>query len=549
MNHGKKLALLLALIMSLSFVFTACNSEKNKEAKDTKTITEDTVDTDKKENEKKVLKICTANELTNLTTLTMNKENNVACNLIYETLVSYEDGKIVPKLADSWEWQNDGKTLVFKLKDGVTFSDGETFNAEAVKKVLDFDHSNPNFAGIRGVAEIESTEVIDDHTIAIHYENPSMFYLNSFCFQNVLGIPSPKVFTEGNFETFSENVGTGPYVYEEFKSGDYTRFVKNENYHGEEPYYDEVIIKYIPDASSRLQALQKGEIDLIYGSDLISYDDFENASHMDGVTGVVNENISLTKNLILNPASNCLKDLKVRQGINYAINKKDIVDSLTYGNEEVAYSLFPKTTAYSDVSYEEDYHYDVDKAKELLDSAGWALNESTGIREKDGQALKLQYVYWPDLSLAKETALAIKTQLKEVGIDVETIEKDQMSWWTDGVKGDYDVTTWFTEGSYTEPHKFLQESITEMDPHLVPLQTLEDSNIYIDAIKKASVSVEEEEVKESIQKALKYSHDHAIDLPLSYAKDMILFRDDKVKGYEFTSAPQFFDISHVEPIK
>ena len=159
--------------------------------------------------------------------------------------------------------------------------------------------------------------------------------------------------------------------------------------------------------------LYKGEVDLIYGSDLISYDDFENASKMTGVTGVVNNNRTLTKNLILNPNKEELKDLKVRQAINYAINKKVIVDSLTYGNEEVAYSLFPKETPYCNISYETQYNYDIGKANQLLDEAGWALNESTGIREKDGLPLKLQYVYWSDLSLAKETALAIKTQLKK----------------------------------------------------------------------------------------------------------------------------------------
>ncbi|MGI6462157.1 MAG: ABC transporter substrate-binding protein [Candidatus Scatomorpha sp.] len=532
MKKLKGTILLFVLVMSLALMLTACGNKTNGD------VSED----------KKVLTLCTAKELTNLTTLTMNKENNIACGLIYETLVSYENGKIVPKLAESWEWQNEGKTLIFKLKEGVTFSDGEKFNAEAVKKILDFDHSNPNFGGIRGVAEIESTEVLDESTIAVHYENPSKFYLNAFCFQNVLGMPSPNVITEGNFETFPENIGTGPYIYEEFKSGDYTKFVKNENYHGEKPYYDEVIIKYIPDASSRLQALQKGEVDLIYGSDLISYDDFENASKMTGVTGVVNNNRTLTKNLILNPNKEELKDLKVRQAINYAINKKDIVDSLTYGNEEVAYSLFPKETPYCNISYETQYNYDIGKANQLLDEAGWALNESTGIREKDGLPLKLQYVYWSDLSLAKETALAIKTQLKKVGIEVETIEKDQMSWWTDGVKGEFHLTTWNTEGSYTEPHKFLQESITEMDPHLMPLQTLEDSNVYIDSIKLASVSIDEGKIEESIQTALRYSNDNAMDLPLSYSKDLILFRNDKIKGYNFTSTPQFFNVNSVEPV-
>lgn len=73
-------------------------------------------------------------------------------------------------------------------------------------------------------------------------------------------------------------VGTGPYVYEEIVDGDYVRFVRNENYWGEQPYYDEVIVKYIPDASARLQALQSGEIDLIYGSALLTWDDYQQAT-------------------------------------------------------------------------------------------------------------------------------------------------------------------------------------------------------------------------------------------------------------------------------
>lgn len=543
---SKKFAILLALVMCFSVVLSACGKTGDESSSSQKN--EKITEIEKPEEENKILTLCTAKELTNLTTLTMNKENNMACGLIYETLVGYDNGEIVPKLADSWEWENDGKTLIFKLKQGVNFSDGEKFNAESVKEILDFDHSNPNFAGIRSVAEIKSTEVLDEYTLAINYEHPSEFYLNGFCFQNVLGMMSPKVFTEGNFESFDGNIGTGPYIYEEFKSGDYTRFVRNENYHGEKPYYDEIIIKYIPDASSRIQALKKGEIDLIYSSDLISYDDFKNASNIEGITGLVNEDRTLTKNLILNPGKEELEDLKVRQAIYHAINKKDIVESLTYGYEEVADSLFPAEVPYCDINYDTQYNYDVEKANQLLDEAGWKLNESTGIREKDGQPLKLEYVYWPDLILAKETALAIKTQLKDVGIEVDTIGKDQMTWWTEGIKGQFHLTTWNTEGSYTEPHKFLQESITGMDPHSMPLQTLEDSSSYIDAVNLASTTKDKKEVEESIKTALLYSHNNCMDLPLSYSKEMILFRNDKIKDYKFTSTPQFFDVRGLEPV-
>ena len=91
---------------------------------------------------------------------------------------------------------------------------------------------------------------------------------------------SPAVLEEGNYQSMNGVVGTGPYVYEEIVDGDYVRFVRNENYWGEQPYYDEVIVKYIPDASARLQALQSGEIDLIYGSALLTWDDYQQATSL-----------------------------------------------------------------------------------------------------------------------------------------------------------------------------------------------------------------------------------------------------------------------------
>ena len=79
---------------------------------------------------------------------------------------------------------------------------------------------------------------------------------------------------EGDFQTVQGYAGTGPYIYEEYVSGEYTRFVRNENYWGEEPYFDEIIAQYIPDSTSRLQALQTGEIDLVYSGSMISYQDY-----------------------------------------------------------------------------------------------------------------------------------------------------------------------------------------------------------------------------------------------------------------------------------
>ena len=495
----------------------------------------------------KVLTVVTAKELDSLTTLTMNKENNIACGLVYETLVGYEDDKIVPRLAESWSWDESNTVLTFKLRGGVTFTDGTAFNAQSVKAILEFDKSNPNFSGIKGIYNIESVEAVDENTVAVHYAAPCFSYINDFCFQNVAGMMSPNIFEAENFQTFKDVVGTGPYVRKEMISGDSTRFVRNENYWGEAPYYDEVVVKYIPEASSRLQALQTGEVDLIYGADLLSYDDYNQALSLDGVKGAINDGNTLTRNLVLNASSPMLKDLKVRQAIAYAINKKEITEGLTYGYEAPATTLFSTGAPYTDNTYNTNWNFNLDKANSLLDEAGWALNKSTGIREKNGQKLSLNYTYWTDLSLAQNIALSIKTQLAKAGIDVTTTGQDQMTWWTEGVAGNYDITTWNTEGSYTEPHKFLQESLGA-DPHAVSLQALTDFKKYSDAVNQFSTSADPSLVQSAVATALNISNDNVIDLPVSYAKDLVVFNSSKVAGYSFSSVPQFFDIDNVQPV-
>ena len=331
------------------------------------------------------LTICTAKELDNLTTLTMNKENNIACGLVYETLVAYENGEIVPKLAEEWHWDETDTVLTFKLHQGVMFTDGTEFNAESVKAILEFDRSNSNFSGIKGIYNIQSVEAIDEYTVAVHYEAPCFSYLNDFCFQNVAGMMSPKIFEAGNFQTFKDVIGTGPYVRAEIISGDCTRFVRNENYWGEAPYYDEVTVKYIPEASSRLQALQTGEVDMIYGAELMTFDDYNQAITLEGIAGEINEGNTLTRNLVLNAARPILGDVKVREAIAYAINKREITEGLTYGYEAPATVLFSQGAPYTDINYKIMRNFDLNKAKTLLDESGWVMNEKTGFREKNGK--------------------------------------------------------------------------------------------------------------------------------------------------------------------
>ena len=206
-------------------------------------------------------------------------------------------------------------------------------------------------SNISAAAKLESIEVVDEYTVTFRYPNAYFAYLMDFCYPETMVLVSPAVLEEGNYQSMNGVVGTGPYVYEEIVDGDYVRFVRNENYWGEQPYYDEVIVKYIPDASARLQALQSGEIDLIYGSALLTWDDYQQATSLPNIAGAVAESDSKTRNLVLN-ASGVLSDLKVREAVAYAIDKETLSEGLTYGEETPADHLFPDGIPYTDVEPE-----------------------------------------------------------------------------------------------------------------------------------------------------------------------------------------------------
>ncbi len=235
------------------------------------------------ETSEKVLNIATIGETTTLSPLYMIADNRPTQKLLYEGLVKYVDGEIQPVLAEDWKLSDDGTQLTFYLRKGVTFHDGEPFNAEAAIANIESWHINPSFTSLPGVVNYTNIEAVDEYTIRLTYDTPYFAYINDFCWPDVCTMISPKQITQGDFQTVNGYAGTGPYIYDEYVAGQYTTFVRNENYWGEQPYYDKIVAKYIPDNASRVQALKTGEIDLIYGSAELSYEDYNQATAIDGI--------------------------------------------------------------------------------------------------------------------------------------------------------------------------------------------------------------------------------------------------------------------------
>ncbi len=526
---SKLLALCICLVLFCT-VFAGCSNTSSE---------------DFSENETKTLTLAVGAELTTLYPFNMDAQNLSATRLCYEGLVNYKDGKIEPWLAESWEFSEDGCALTFKLRNDVTFHDGEKFNAQAVKENFISKKENPNYRAWMGVVNTKEIEVVDDYTVTFHYDAPYFGYLNDFAYREVMVCVSPQVIEKGNFQTMKGVIGTGPYIYSEVKNGEYVKFVKNESYWGEKPYYDEIVVKYIPEASARLLALQKGEIDMIYGSSLISWDDYNQATSHENIKGIVSPVDTKTVGLVLNAANSMLSDKSVREAIAYGIDKQAICDGLFYGNQNPALDLFPDGNFLSDVKLNVVRTYDKEKAEQLLDSAGWEMNASTGLREKDGKPLSFKLTYNSGEAMNKMLATTIKSQLKEIGIDVQTQGQDMMTWWKEGVAGNYGLIIWGTEEN-TEPQIYFPKMINS-SPHTPSLTAIEGSGKFLEAIEESLVTNDQAKVNELFSMILNFSNDNVLELPIYYVKDMILFNKDKIEDYTFTDTPIMFEIDNIKP--
>ncbi len=508
------LGLALAAVMCMGLLAGCGGTPSNSDTAD---------ETSGTETSEKVLNIATIGETTTLSPL------------YYEGLVKYVDGEIQPVLAEDWELSEDGTQLTFYLRQGVTFHDGEPFNAEAAIANIESWHINPSFASLPGVVNYTNIEAVDEYTIRLTYDTPYFAYINDFCWPDVCTMISPKLITQGDFQTVNGYAGTGPYIYDEYVAGQYTTFVRNENYWGEQPYYDKIVAKYIPDNASRVQALQTGEIDLIYGSAELSYEDYNQATAIEGIEGKFAPSGSTIRNIILNFNGN-LADLSVRQALAYAIDKEAISEGLTYGYEPVANTIVPEGTPYSDICGTVEYSYDVDKANQLLDDAGWKMNESTGIREKDGTPLHVVFTCPTDDSTIGSIATLIQSQLAEVGIEVEIKSMEKMEWYASYMEPTgWDITA-MTAGffNYAMPQCWFSAMMAQM-PEDVSIPLLDNSDEFISALSEFKTCNDDTRLRELFELLINTDLDQVLDVPLTHQMDMIVYNTDKIADYNFAS--------------
>lgn len=344
---------------------------------------------------------------------------------VFDPLIYQEAGtlELYPGLAESWEASEDGKEYTFHLRQGVTFHDGEPFNAEAVKFTFDsiVDPDLKSLAAIGYLGPYVETQIIDEFTCKVVFSEPYAPFLNNLT-HSVLSPVSPKA--GANYTDFAFHpVGTGPFKFKELipqvsltleRNPDYNwgpSFWKNQG----PAWLDEVVFRFVPSSelATRLGLLEVEEVQLTYG---VAPQELTNLQS-EGYYQVLLPDVPGSPQIFpLNCAKPPTDDILVRKAMYHAIDMESIIQTLWYGGRKTAQGPLSSPTIGYTSKVENFYPYDPEKAKELLEEAGWKVG-SDGIREKDGQ--KLQVLTIITGGVEGKNAELVQAYLREVGFDNE----------------------------------------------------------------------------------------------------------------------------------
>ncbi|MBI3998941.1 MAG: ABC transporter substrate-binding protein [Armatimonadetes bacterium] len=292
-------------------------------------------------------------------------------NYFYETLVGYDTAKseIVPSLATRWQVSRDGLTYTFTLRRGVAFHDGTPMNAAAVKFTLERLLDPKVRVALRGLyTPMKTIEAVGEDTVRITLSQPSPGFLANLTIDTAQIVSPAAVARAGDrFTVAPIGAGTGPYIFKEWRRGDSILVERNPNYWGKKPVFEEVVFRVVPDAGTRLTQLLAGDVHMAM---LPPAPDVKGLRKNPRVNVIEAPSIRVIF-LLMNNRWGPFKDARVRQAMNYAINKKAILASILFDLGTVVDSpCVPAQFGYHKVQ-EGGYPFNPIKAKQLLAEAGY----------------------------------------------------------------------------------------------------------------------------------------------------------------------------------
>ena len=357
--------------------------------------------------------------------LIITNDKNEFIPVLAKEIPTFENGGVVKNADGTYD-------MTWHLQEGVLWHDGVEFTAEDVKFTLDFVHNTPAVYNQSEYNKIIKATIVDKYTIVFTWDDLYTFYPGIF--EAML----PKHVLENlswdeiaRYEPYNrgpEFIGTGPFMFEEWKSGEYIRIVRNPNYwRGEQyPLIDEMVWQFIPDQTARFNAMKSGAYH-IGQIEATQVKDFNvKGLHVE----MIPSNVFYYVDLNVTPNGGrpeLFGDVRVRKALYQAIDRKAIVDQLLEGTVEIANSPIPPTSGYHNPNISAP-KYDPENAKKLLAEAGWKDTNGDGILDKNG--VKFSFTFMNRSGRADRIAIAqvVQAQLKQIGIEVNMKEYEAAAW-------------------------------------------------------------------------------------------------------------------------
>lgn len=456
-----------------------------------------------------------------------------AQGMVFEPLVVNTREGIRPCLAERWEISADGTVYTFHLRRGVRFSDGEPFTADVVKLNMDAIMDNRSrHAWLDLTNALAACEVVDDYTCRLVLKHPYYPTLTELGLLRPFRFLSPRCFIDGRTKDgVTGLIGTGPWILAEHREDRYALFTANPHYWGPKPRLSAVRWKVIPDHQSILMALQKGDIDLVFGADgdMLNLDAFA-ALQRDGRYATALSRPVASRALLLNAHQPFTRERAVRRALQYAVDKAGIAEGVLNGSESVAHTLLDPGVPYCDVPLERRT-YDPEKAAALLDAAGWTL-ASDGWRYKDGERAVVRLSYNADNAQERTISEFVQANLKEIGVEMRIIGEEKQAFLDRQKRGDFDLQYSLSWGTPYDPQSYLSSWRVPAHGDYQAQRGLERKP-WLDATISRLMSETDEAARRAMyREILTYVHDKAIYLPLTTSRTKAVYAN-ALKGVEF----------------
>jgi peptide/nickel transport system substrate-binding protein len=462
---------------------------------------------------------------------------------IYDTLLGWDKDTMepVPALATEWSVSEDGLTWTFKIRDDVTWSDGQPLTARDIAFTFNFILEN-NFSALTSYLTFtDEITAPDDTTLVWKTTKPTTAPIAPpFIFiipEHVWGGMSKEEAKQ--FPNFPDTVGSGPFRLVEWKKGDFWRLEANEDYWGGAPVIDELVFRVFKNDEAMVQALRAGEIDIAYGIPPTLFASLQGAP---GITTHVGAALGFTqmsfgqcfwegkpcKGATHHPA---LADLDVRRAVAMAIEKQALVDRVLGGFGTPGTTVIPPAYPWHyEPSPDELIPFDLAGANALLDEAGYLDTDGDGVREMPGggRPLEFRFIVRTEDPDSVKAGQLISGWLKQIGIatNPEAVTDGKLiDLW---LANDYDLYIW---GWGVEPDPDFQLSTYTTDQCLVWSDTCYSNPEYDRLYVEQKTTASREERKQIVDEMQRIIYRDIPEIVLYYDNDLMAYRSDRWTGF------------------